>query len=200
MTYTRLSINFQPKTKFFTRRFMLLAGFYTCTGVNQAWSLPMLLTSNTPNTVAAPPMTNSIQDENGKSFNIDTFKGKPLLINFWASWCAPCIAEMPSLQKAAEKLQAESIKVLLISVDRGGSRKALPVLLANGVSEPSLGFDPKALLSREMGVKGLPTSFLLSADQKKCLRYLGPREWDSEKMQNELMHFVISNERVSKST
>lgn len=106
---------------------------------------------------------------------------------------------MPSLQKAAKQLQPDGINVLLISVDRGGPRKALPVLQSRGVTLPLFGFDPKADLSREMGVSGLPTSFLLSADQKKCLVYVGPREWHEDAMLDEIRHFARTIGVVSES-
>ena len=61
----------------------------------------------------------ALTDEDGAVFTL-IICGAALLINFWASWCAPCIAEMPSLQKAAEQLHPDGIDVLLISLDRGG--------------------------------------------------------------------------------
>jgi hypothetical protein len=100
---------------------------------------------------------------------------------------------LPALQVATELLQPDGIEVLLISVDRGGAQKALPVLEGKGVTKPRLGFDPKAMLSREMGVSGLPTSFLLSADQRRCSVYIGPREWHKNAMQNKIRYFIASD-------
>ena len=148
--------------------------------------------STVQNLQATPPMTQPLADEDGAVFTLDNLRGRPLLINFWASWCAPCIAEMPSLQEAAEQLHPDGIDVLLISLDRGGVKKALPVLRAHGVTTPRLGFDPKAALSREMGVSGLPTSFLLSADHQNCVIYVGPREWHEDAMQAEIRGFVTA--------
>ena len=144
-------------------------------------------------------MTQAVTDEHGKPFKLDSLRGRPLLINFWASWCAPCIAEMPSLQIAAERLQPDGIDVMLISLDRGGINKALPVLRASGVTTPRLGFDPTAALSREMGVTGLPTSFLLSADQQRCTVYVGPREWHEDQIQAEIRRFVIAASNLSET-
>jgi hypothetical protein len=100
---------------------------------------------------------------------------------------------------AAEQLHPDGIDVVLISVDRGGVNKALPVLQANGVTTPRLGFDPIAALSREMGVTGLPTSFLLSADQQTCVIYVGPREWHEDQMQAEIRGFVTAASISSKA-
>ncbi len=136
---------------------------------------------------SAPSMSSVILDRDSRPFHIKSFQGKPVLINFWATWCPPCVAELPALDRAAEML-AGKISVLLISVDRGGIKKALPFLLDRGISRPHYAFDPKGTLSREMGVKGLPTSFLLSADQSHSWTYIGPREWDHFEMISELRH------------
>ena len=200
MSYTRLSINFQPKTAQPPRRWFLSAGLAAWAGWYAGGMMPpvasarasTLAVSTTQNLQATPPMTQPLTDEDGAVFTLNNLRGRPLLINFWASWCAPCIAEMPSLQKAAEQLHPDGIDVLLISLDRGGVKKALPVLRAHGVTTPRLGFDPKAALSREMGVSGLPTSFLLSADHQNCVIYVGPREWHEDAMQAEIRGFVTA--------
>ena len=200
MSYTRLSINFQPKTAQPPRRWFLSVGLAAWAGWYAGGMMPPVASAraSTPavstaqNLQATPPMTQTLTDEDGEVFTLDNLRGRPLLINFWASWCAPCIAEMPSLQKAAEQLHPDGIDVLLISLDRGGVRKALPVLRAHGVTTPRLGFDPKAALSREMGVSGLPTSFLLSADHQNCVIYVGPREWHEDAMQAEIRGFVTA--------
>ena len=124
-----------------------------------------------------PPMSTPILDKDGKPLSLDVFRGMPILINFWATWCPPCVAELPALDRASNKLAGE-VKILLISVDRGGRKKALPFLEDRGISRPNLAFDANGSLSREMGVKGLPTSFLITANQRHCWVYQGPREWD----------------------
>ena len=200
MLYTPLSMNFQPKTAQPSRRWFLsvgIAAWASCyaAGMISPLASPRVKTlavSTENNKIAAPSMTQPVTDEDGKPFTLGSLRGRPLLINFWASWCAPCIAEMPSLQMAAEQLLPDGIGVVLISVDRGGVNKALPVLRTNGVTTPRLGFDPKAALSREMGVNGLPTSFLLSADQQRCAVYVGPREWHEDQMQAEIRGFMTA--------
>ena len=124
-----------------------------------------------------PPMSTSLLDEDGKSLSLHIFGGVPILINFWATWCPPCVAELPALDRASHQLAGE-VKILLISVDRGGRKKALPFLQDRGISRPHLAFDVNGALSREMGVRGLPTTFLVTADQRHCWAYQGPREWD----------------------
>jgi len=132
-----------------------------------------------PDAQPAPQMTSGLVDDAGNGFNMASLADTPLLVNFWATWCAPCVAELPSLDRSANALAKDGIRVMLISIDRGGPAKALPFLEKLGVDTPHLGFDPKARLSREMGVRGLPTTILLNAGFRASWFFVGPFEWDS---------------------
>ena len=132
-----------------------------------------------PDAQPAPQMTSGLVDATGDEFNMAAFADAPLLVNFWATWCAPCVAELPSLERSAKALAEDGISVMLVSIDRGGPAKALPFLERLGVDTPHLGFDPKARLSREMGVRGLPTTILLDAGHQASWSFVGPFEWDS---------------------
>ncbi len=144
-----------------------------------------------------PPMSSTLLDQDEKPLSLDVFEGMPILINFWATWCPPCVAELPALDRASDKL-AGQVRVLLISVDRGGSKRALPFLRDRGISRPHYAFDPNGALSREMGVRGLPTSFLVTADQRHCWVYEGPREWDDVTMIAELKRLLEDHGSPSK--
>ena len=164
-------------------------------GLSLALLSPCIVCAATPPLrQSTPPMSTIILDKNGKPFSLDVFRGMPILINFWATWCPPCIAELPALDRASEKL-ADQVKILLISVDRGGRKKALPFLQDRGINHPHFAFDPKGTLSREMGVRGLPTSFLVTADQLHCWVYQGPREWDDAAMIIELRR-LLENQSI----
>ena len=130
----------------------------------------------------APSMITEILDQQGAVTTIDAFKGRPVLINFWATWCAPCVAELPALERAAAVLADDDMPVIVISIDRGGQAKAGPFLDEHDVHTPHRLFDPKARLSREMGVRGLPSSFILSADQETSWMFVGPIEWDESEL------------------
>ena len=80
-----------------------------------------------PEGKAAPLMSTVIRDKNDKDFRLDSLQGQPVLVNFWATWCPPCVAELPALDNAAKQL-GDDVTLLLISVDRGGLQKALPFL------------------------------------------------------------------------
>lgn len=142
---------------------------------------------------AAPPMTAKILDKDGMLTTLEAFKGRPVLINFWATWCAPCVAELPALDRAAQVLAGGDMPVIVISIDRGGQAKAGPFLDNHEVGTPLRLFDPKARLSREMGVQGLPTSFILSADQKTSWMFVGPVEWDETDLLNRIAALPLWN-------
>ena len=138
---------------------------------------------------STPPMSTTLLDKDEKPLSLDVFRGMPILINFWATWCPPCVAELPALDRASDKLAGE-VKILLISVDRGGSKKAIPFLQDRRISRPHFAFDANGALSREMGVRGLPTSFLVTANQRHCWVFEGPREWDDAAMIVELRQLL----------
>ena len=173
MSYRRLSFNLQPKTGVFA---LLLFITLNAAGV-MAESAPVA-----PPQEAAPPMTSVIADETGAELVTADLAGRPVLVNFWATWCAPCVAELPALSRAATALADDDIVVMLVSIDRGGAAKAMPFLERLGVTGVRLGFDPKAKLSREVGIRGLPTTLLLPPSQDTAWRFVGPFEWDSDEM------------------
>ena len=188
MLYTQLFLNFQPKTELFvglktTVRSAVLAIFGVCVLMGESAAA-----SGLPNVTSqsVPDLKVEIMDMDGRSVTLADYHGRPLLVNFWATWCPPCVAELPALERADASLEAQSIKVLLVSVDRGGAKKAAPFLEKHGVSSPKMAFDPKGALSRHLAVRGLPTTFLLTADQTKSWAFVGPFEWDMPRVQQDL--------------
>jgi len=125
------------------------------------------------------------EDETGKPVSLKDFAGKTLLVNFWASWCIPCRAEMPALAALAKKYDGPDFMVLPINLDigDGGLDKARAFLTANNITGLPLYADPslKALdrLKENAVGLGLPTTLLL--DRKACEVAVlqGPAEWDS---------------------
>ena len=198
MLYTQLLEKFQPKTNVFARwqgwfpvcgLFMgaFLSFHIAIAGFADRVAAAGLETVLPDVAAQAPPdLSLAIVGPDGEQVSINDYKGTSLLVNFWAIWCPPCVAELPALERAAGQLAPKSIDVLLISVDRGGAAKALPFLEERGVLRPALGFDPKGALARQLEVTGLPTTFLLSADQTKSWKFVGPFEWDKPELQRQL--------------
>lgn len=202
MLYTQLLEKFQPKTNVFARwqGWFAVCGLFVMVFSSAHLAIIGLanraeaagLETVLPDVAAQTPPDLSLAfvGPDGVPVSIADYKGTPLLINFWAIWCPPCVAELPALERAAGQLALKSIDILLVSVDRGGAKKAFPSLEERGVSRPALGFDPKGALARQLEVTGLPTTFLLSADQRKSWKFVGPFEWDHPELQRQLEAFL----------
>lgn len=121
-------------------------------------------------------------DENSLPTSIETFKGKIVVLNLWATWCAPCVREMPSLQRLAARLSNERFAVIAVSQDKGGMAVAKPFLDKLGVRELSVYSDPTGRLSREYGGRGMPTTFIIGKDGKLIARLEGSADWDAKEI------------------
>ena len=115
----------------------------------------------------------------GNTYGLGDFGGKVLLVNFWATWCAPCRREMPALERLRLKLAGETFEVLTVSTDRGGLERSEKFLAELGVSGLPLYLDQTSRAARALGVYGLPTTLLVGMDGREIGRLVGPAEWDS---------------------
>jgi len=106
------------------------------------------------------------------------FKGKVLLVNFWATWCAPCIKEMPSLDRLKYKV-GDNFDVIAISVDRDGINKVKDFFDNNNIKNLEKFFDIKNSLAKEMNLFGVPTSFFIDKNGNIIGNYQGDMEWDN---------------------
>ena len=119
-------------------------------------------------------------DANGKPQTLGNYRGKYVLLNFWALWCAPCVREMPALDRLDAELGGADFEVVTITtgrnrpeaVDKFFAEKALDHL-------PKL-YDPKMKFAAQIGVRGLPVTILIDPDGNEVARAQGEVEWDSE--------------------
>ena len=96
-----------------------------------------------------------------KEIKFSEFKGKVLLVNFWATWCVPCIKEMPSLDRLKTKFDKD-FDIIAISVDRDGVEKVTSFFNENKINNLEKFFDIKNSLAKEMDLFGVPTSFFVN--------------------------------------
>jgi thiol-disulfide isomerase/thioredoxin len=123
----------------------------------------------------------SFFDAAGKAFSLSDFAGKVTLVNLWATWCAPCRHEMPSLERLQTRL-GDKITILAISEDMNGSKAVEPFIAKLGLERVKTYLDPKSAVGRAFNVDGLPTSFLIDRQGRVLGRVEGEAQWDSPKM------------------
>lgn len=135
----------------------------------------------------APPV--ELYDLSGKAVSLKDFKGKVVLLNFWATICAPCVAEMPSLNNLYESLKADGLVVIAVAIDSNdkpvrefvaNKRIAFPVLLDR---EKEVFFDNYAGPS-------LPASFIIDRDGRIIEKYSGAKEWDAPEIKARMMRIL----------
>ena len=119
------------------------------------------------------------KDHQDKEISFSYFKGKVLLVNFWATWCAPCIKEMPSLDRLKSKIDG-NFDVIAISLDRDGVKKVNDFFHENKITNLKKFFDVKNSLAKEMDLLGVPTSFFVNKEGDLIGYYQGDMEWDND--------------------
>ncbi len=119
----------------------------------------------------------SLKDADGKLHKFSDYKGHVVIVNFWATWCPPCRAEMPSMQRAWEQLREEGI--IMLAIDVGEDEDAIFEFTASYPVEFPLLLDTDSLVSEAWKVNGLPTTFVVDQWGRKVYRAVGGREWDS---------------------
>lgn len=120
----------------------------------------------------------SFTDVDGKGYGSADFAGKGLLVNLWATWCPPCVAEMPALDRAQAALAGEDVLVLALSSDREGRAKVEPFYRERGIQRLGLWLDPRGAAQRALGARGLPTTVLIDRNGQERARLEGGAEWD----------------------
>ena len=125
---------------------------------------------------ALPDFT--VTNEDGAQLNLTSLQGKPVLLNLWATWCAPCVVELPMLDAVAEDMEGR-IKVLTVSQDTQAPEKVGPFLKERKVANLEPWLDREADLTFRLGAQTLPTTILYDAQGKELWRYVGGHDWTS---------------------
>jgi thiol-disulfide isomerase/thioredoxin len=124
----------------------------------------------------------AFKDAGGKSLALDRFKGKPILVNLWATWCAPCIKELPQLDRIAGGYAKSGLQVVPISQDTMEADKVQAFFKGKGFAHLQTWFDPDNNFGFGFGGAALPTSVLYSGEGKEIARVIGAPDWEGAEM------------------
>jgi len=121
------------------------------------------------------------KNTDGGDISIAKFKGVPVLINLWATWCAPCVKELPTLDKLAQAHAVDGeLGVVAVSQDNGPQPSVTAFLKKLNIKDLGAYHDPKMALSGALGPDAvLPTSILIDAEGREVWRYVGDLDWTS---------------------
>jgi len=123
------------------------------------------------------PRDFSVPTLDGGRVGLADFRGKAVLLNFWATWCPPCVAELPAMERLHRRYFAQGFTVLAVSLDTVGVSAVAAFVRERGLTFP-VGLDPAWDVARAYGVRALPTTALLDRQARTVGIAVGPREWD----------------------
>jgi thiol-disulfide isomerase/thioredoxin len=166
-----------------TRRSLLAAGGTLAAGLTtrkpRAQELQDLASAlvRTDPPVAAPDTIFVSAD--GKEHHLSEFLGHGMVINLWATWCVPCVAEMPALAALSKTLAPDDIAVLPLSSDRGGAAVVQSFYRGHGISGLPVLLDPKGAAAHAWHARGIPTSFIIDKQGRERARLEGSVDWST---------------------
>ena len=123
-------------------------------------------------------------DKNDKKINIEEFNGNLLLLNFWATWCAPCKEEMPSLDRLQVNQNLSNLKIFAINISQESKKKVDSFFEDLNIKNFDPYFDAPTTLAKTFTLRGVPTSILIDKDGKEFSRIIGSIDFDDKKFIN----------------
>ncbi len=135
----------------------------------------------------------TLPDLDGKPHRLRDYRGQVVVLNFWATWCPPCRHEIPSMQRAFEKLKAD--KVMILAVHVGGSVDKVWDFFADyEVTFPVL-IDKHSKIAKAWPMQGLPTTFVIDPSGRIVYRAIGGRDWDAPQILKSLQALAQTRRR-----
>jgi thiol-disulfide isomerase/thioredoxin len=120
----------------------------------------------------------AFEDADDKALNIADYKGKVVLLNFWATWCAPCVKEMPSLDRLQAEMGKDKFIVVPLSLDGPSKPKVAPFYKDKNLTNLGIYFDKGKKVQQALDIAVLPTSILIDKEGREIGRLQGDADWD----------------------
>lgn len=139
--------------------------------------------------IPAPDFT--LQDMDGATHRLSDYRGRVVVVNFWATWCPPCRREMPSMQRAWERLTPEGIA--LLAIDVGEDEETIFSFSGEFTLEFPLLLDSDGSAVEQWPVRGLPTTFIIDPEGRIAYQAVGGREWDDPAILAQIRSLVITD-------
>jgi thiol-disulfide isomerase/thioredoxin len=133
----------------------------------------------TPTDPGRPAPIEPFFDADGNEVTLHDFGGKVVLLNLWATWCAPCLEELPSLDRLQATLGGDRFQVVAVSVDRRGAEAVRPYFRRLEIAHLPLYVEPKNRLASELGLQVLPSTIVIGPHGVMAGRIIGAVEWDA---------------------
>ncbi|HVY17147.1 MAG TPA: TlpA disulfide reductase family protein [Rhodopila sp.] len=115
----------------------------------------------------------------GSKHHFSDFKGRGMVVNLWATWCMPCVEEMPSLAALSKTLASSDIAVMPISSDRGGASAVSAWFGRHDITSLPVLLDPHGDLAHAFGVRGIPTTFIIDTANRQVASLEGAADWSA---------------------
>lgn len=120
-------------------------------------------------------------DVQGNSQTVAAYRGRPVLLHLWATWCAPCVQEIPALVRVQTAYQPYGLVLLPISQDFA-AQSVIDFFQANGITNLPVLLDPESRMFASLGTRGLPISILIDRNGQEVRRFAGNTPWDSPQL------------------
>ena len=137
------------------------------------------LTGKPPLGKGAPAPDFTLPDLEGNMVSLSGHKGKVVLLNIWATWCPPCVEEMPSMEKLYREMKDEGFEILAVSVDTSGAKAVRPFMEKHQLSFPAL-TDAEGTTKLLYHTTGVPESYLIDKGGIIAEKVIGPRDWATQ--------------------
>jgi thiol-disulfide isomerase/thioredoxin len=147
-------------------------------GMLRVLAVLMLLVAAPAAAETLPPF--SFADAQGRSLTLSDFAGRVVLLDFWASWCAPCVAEIPALDRLQRKYRAQGLAVVAVSIDKAGLPKVQLFRKLHGVTDLDTYLDDERIAAEAIGLRHIPASFLIGREGQILARFDGPHDWEAD--------------------